>query len=136
MRRRKILLVEDDLIERMKFKKIVSAHDCDVEVMEVENGEEAFTFLEHAEQLPCVILLDINMPKMDGLQFIEKVKQNERFKFLPVVFLTTSSNDKDLIQAYELGGAGYMIKPLKYEDYKTMVKTIIEYWGINSCHNL
>ena len=132
MTKKRFLLVEDDLIERMKFKKIVSACGDDFEVLEAEHGKDALSLLEAEKQSPPdVILLDINMPKMTGFDFIKQMKADAELKYIPVVFFTTSVNNKDLHLGYELGCAGYIVKPLKYEDYKRVVTSLYDYWLIN-----
>ena len=124
-----ILLVEDDEIETMKlgraFKKLGYTHN----IISVKNGEEALSFckLEH----PNLILLDLNMPKMNGLEFLSLLKDNEDLKFIPTVVFTTSNNHQDLLKAYEIGVAGYIVKPLRYENYVAQIEKIIEYWTIN-----
>jgi CheY-like chemotaxis protein len=125
-----ILLIEDDQIEIMKFKRIVSElseHDF----YTLPNGEKALEYLNETQTLPELILLDLNMPKMNGLEFLELLKKDQQFFHIPVVILTTSDNNADILASYRSGIAGYVTKPLKYEDYKTRLHRIIDYWAIN-----
>jgi CheY-like chemotaxis protein len=124
-----ILLVEDDEIETLKleraFKKLGFTHN----IFTVKNGEEALSFCK-LEQ-PNLILLDINMPKMNGLEFLFLLKKDKNLKFIPTVIFTTSNNHQDLIKAYEIGVAGYIVKPLRYENYVAQIEKLINYWTIN-----
>ncbi len=127
----KILLIEDDAIEVMKFKRVLSKFEVNHEVIEANNGEEAQQILTEKDKLPSIILLDLNMPKVNGIEFLAELKNNKELQYIPVVVLTTSSNYKDLKRCYELGIAGYIIKPLKYEEYVLKMEMLLDYWSIN-----
>lgn len=127
----KILLIEDDAIEVMKFKRVLSNIQVNHEVIEANNGDEAQQILSQKDKLPSIILLDLNMPKVNGIEFLTELKNNEDLKYIPVVILTTSSNYKDLKQCYEIGIAGYVLKPLKYEEYVLKMEMLLDYWSIN-----
>ena len=71
------------------------------------------------------------MPKMNGLEFLKILKSNPDLRYTPVVILSTSNNHNDLKESYEAGIAGYIVKPLKYEDYEHKIKCLIEYWSVN-----
>jgi DNA-binding NarL/FixJ family response regulator len=71
------------------------------------------------------------MPKMNGLEFLFLLKKDKNLKFIPTVIFTTSNNHQDLIKAYEIGVAGYIVKPLRYENYVTQIEKLINYWTIN-----
>lgn len=129
-----ILLVEDDpgdqkLIKSSFFKQRI-LNDLNV----VETGEEALEYLNsisaHAddENYPDLILLDLNMPGMGGKGFLKAMKKDDRFKHIPVVILTTSDSDKDILESYQLQAAGYIKKPVQFEDFQTMVKGVEQYW--------
>jgi len=127
----KILLIEDDAIEVMKFKRVLSNFEINHEVFVANDGEEAQQILDQKDILPSIILLDLNMPKVNGIEFLTNLKKNEELKYIPVVILTTSSNFKDLKSCYEIGIAGYVIKPLKYEEYVLKMEMLLDYWSIN-----
>ncbi|GLB48068.1 response regulator [Neptunitalea lumnitzerae] len=127
----KVLLIEDDMIEVMKFNRTVSKLQLNLSIIEAKNGEEALEVLEHKDRLPDVILLDLNMPKINGIEFLSILKNNDTLRYIPTVVLTTSSNQKDLLECYKIGIAGYVIKPLKYEDYVEKITRVLEYWSIN-----
>lgn len=126
-----ILFIEDDAIETMKFKRTLSKLDTKHTLIEAKNGEEALEILQSGKSLPDIILLDLNMPRMNGIEFLGILKQHEKIKYLPTIVLTTSENRDDLLECYRIGIAGYIIKPLKYEDYETKLKTVLEYWNHN-----
>jgi len=126
-----ILFIEDDAIETMKFQRAMSKLETKHTLIEAKNGEEALSYLESGKSLPDIILLDLNMPRMNGIEFLGILKQHDKIKYLPTIILTTSENRDDLLECYKIGIAGYIIKPLKYEDYETKLKTVLEYWNIN-----
>ncbi|MDG1398286.1 MAG: response regulator [Polaribacter sp.] len=132
----KILLVEDNLIEIMKMKRTISLLNLEHTIQEANNGEEALKFLESTSKLPDIILLDLNMPKISGIEFLKITKQNDDLKHIPVIILTTSSNQKDLIECYRTGMSGYVLKPLKYEDYVKKMETVLAYWSLNELRSL
>lgn len=132
----KILLVEDNLIEIMKMKRTISLLDLEHTIQEANNGEEALKLLESSSYLPDIILLDLNMPKISGIEFLKITKQNDDLKHIPVIILTTSSNQKDLIECYKTGMSGYVLKPLKYEDYVKKMETVLAYWSLNELRSL
>lgn len=126
-----ILLVEDDTIEVMKFKRVLKSISESYKIIEATNGEAALEYLTKRESLPDIILLDLNMPKMNGLEFLNILKNDEVLRYIPTIILSTSSNHKDLLEAYKIGIAGYVTKPLKYEDYVEKIKRLLNYWSIN-----
>ncbi len=125
------LLIEDDEIERLKFARVLQKNNYNHTLIEAENGEKALEILENNKELPDLIFLDLNMPKMNGLEFLKNLKSNPALRYTPVVILSTSSNHNDLKETYEVGIAGYIVKPLKYEDYAHKIKCLIEYWSVN-----
>ena len=127
----KILLIEDDAIEVMKFKRVLSNLRLNHSIVEANNGEEALKILNIKDQMPNIILLDLNMPKIDGIEFLSNLKKKDKLRHIPAVVLTTSNNIKDLKKCYEIGIAGYILKPLKYEDYITKIESLLTYWSMN-----
>ncbi|APQ18357.1 response regulator [Maribacter hydrothermalis] len=126
-----VLLIEDDLIEVMKLKRTVSKLHLKHTIVEAKNGEEALSLLRSGEKLPDIILLDLNMPRMNGIEFLNILKSDELLQYLPTVILTTSENRADLLKCYQAGIAGYVIKPLKYEDYEFKLNAVLQYWEVN-----
>lgn len=125
----KILIVEDDRIEVLKLKRSMPKEFENYTLILANNGSEAFSILD--KNVPDMILLDLNMPDTDGIEFLSIIKSNEDLKHIPVIILTTSNHDKDIRQCYKLGIAGYIIKPLKYEDYELKIQALINYWSLN-----
>jgi len=126
-----ILFIEDDIIEGIKFNRVLSQLGLKHQLIEVNNGEEALELLQSGGDLPDIILLDLNMPKMNGIEFLRILKNDESLKKIPTIIFTTSNNQKDILECYKIGIAGYLIKPLKYEDYQTIVKKTLDYWTVN-----
>jgi CheY-like chemotaxis protein len=126
----KILFIEDDTIETMKLTRTLSKLDEKHSLIQANNGEEALKILKD-NNLPDIILLDLNMPRMNGIEFLQILKKDPLLKYLPTVILTTSENRTDLLECYKTGIAGYVIKPLKYEDYEDKLMKVISYWQVN-----
>lgn len=126
-----ILLIEDDLIEVMKLNRTISSLNLNHNILEANNGEDALKLLENKDALPDIILLDLNMPKINGIEFLKILKADDRLKYIPTIILTTSNNQRDLLECYKIGIAGYVLKPLKYEDYVSKIEKILSYWSIN-----
>ena len=126
-----VLLIEDNLIEIMKMKRTLSLLKLEHTVQEAKNGEEALKILENKSNFPDLILLDLNMPRMSGIEFLSILKNNADIQHIPTVILTTSDNQKDLEECYKIGVSGYILKPLKYEDYVKKIETVLSYWSTN-----
>lgn len=128
---KKILLLEDDLVDVMTIKRAIKqlniANDLEVR----ENGEEGISYLEKCEDLPGIIFLDINMPKMNGIEFLQVVKNNEQWAQIPIVVLTTSKDQQDKLATFSRGISGYMVKPVDYPQFKDMIATIKDYWNLS-----
>ena len=127
----KILLIEDDMIEVMKLNRVVSSLAIKHQITEANNGEEALKILEDKTSLPDIILLDLNMPKINGIEFLSILKKDKELQHIPTVILTTSNHQKDLIECYRIGVSGYILKPLKYEDYVSKIEATLAYWSMN-----
>ncbi len=126
-----ILFIEDDTIETMKLNRTIAKLGEKHTIIQANNGEEALRILKEEQRLPDIILLDLNMPRMNGIEFLQILKKDEILKYLPTIILTTSENRTDLLECYRTGIAGYVIKPLKYEDYEEKIKKVIAYWQVN-----
>lgn len=126
-----ILLIEDDAIEVMKFNRVLKKLESNHKVVEANNGEEALEILKNKEIIPDIILLDLNMPKLNGIEFLTILKNDEVLKYIPSIILSTSSNHKDMLECYKIGIAGYLIKPLKYDEYAERIKRTLDYWSTN-----
>ena len=131
MKKLKILFIEDDAIELMKFQRVLENIEAVHHIIHANNGEEALTILSNSDDFPDIIIVDLNMPKMNGIKFLKLLKSDEQLKFLPVIIMTTSNNRKDILECYSQGITGYILKPLKYEDYVDRINNILNYWSCN-----
>ena len=135
---RGILLVEDDLVDVKTVKRAFKINKVKNPLFVVKNGEEALHFLRHEENYadmaasarPGLILLDLNMPGMNGIEFLQELKSDQALRTIPVVVLTTSGLDYDIVETYSLGIAGYIIKPVEFADFVQVMKTIEGYWNL------
>lgn len=127
-----ILLVEDDQVDVMTVKRAMREIHVTNPVLNSENGEEALKFLrDPGNERPCIILLDLNMPIMNGIEFLRVIKQDHLLKRIPVVVLTTSEEQPDKIKSFDLGVAGYMAKPVDYHQFVEVMRTLDAYWTIS-----
>jgi len=128
---RPILLVEDDVVDQKTteraFKRLKVTNPLEI----TQNGLEAIEFLEDPDKaLPCLILLDLNMPRMNGIEFLEIVKNDKDLRRVPVVVLTTSNSEKDVVASYNFSVAGYLIKPVAHQGFIDVIRTIDIYWTL------
>lgn len=128
-----ILLVEDDEVDVMNVKRALKKKGLNNPLFVAGNGIEALELLRGKEEIPKprVILLDINMPKMNGIEFLKELRKDESLKNISVFVMTTSNEDSDKIEAYNLNVAGYILKPLSFDTFQAKVATLVEYWNIN-----
>ena len=126
-----ILLIEDNLIEIMKMKRTISLLELNHNVSEAKNVDEALDILKDKSRFPDLIFLDLNMPKISGIEFLSILKSREDIRHIPTVILTTSDNQKDLLECFSLGVSGYILKPLKYDDYVKKIEAALSYWSKN-----
>ena len=127
-----ILIVEDDMVDMMSVKRALKDINVTNPLYHVENGVEALEFLADKEKpRPTIILLDLNMPKMGGIEFLSIMKKDETIKRIPVVILTTSRAEYDKIGSYDLGVAGYMIKPVDYQQFMEVIRAMCMYWTLS-----
>lgn len=122
-----ILLIDDDEIERLKFKKVCRSVNFDCIVYEEKDGEGALKFLKTNTDID-VIITDLNMPKIDGFEFLKSLRSNVKFKSIPVVVMSTSESKIDLQRCYQFGISGFFPKPVKYSEYAPKVTSLLQYW--------
>jgi CheY-like chemotaxis protein len=118
-----ILLVEDDSVDVMVVARALQDLGVTNKLVHKANGEEALEYLR-TETKPCVILLDLNMPVMNGLEFLKVVKEDEVLKRIPVVVLTTSNQEKDVSESFKLGAAEYIVKCVDYKEFLERISVI------------
>ena len=131
-----ILLVEDDQVDAMTVTRALRDIKSTHSLIHKTNGLEALNFFkEKPTQLPGMILLDLNMPKMNGIEFLQWIKADEELKRIPVVVLTTSNDQRDKFESFNLGVAGYMLKPVGYNEFLTVMHEINTYWTKSELSN-
>jgi CheY-like chemotaxis protein len=126
-----ILLVEDDEVDIMNVERAFRKNKINNPLFIARNGLEALEMLrsEHIPK-PHVIILDINMPKMNGLEFLQEIRKDENLKRISVFVMTTSNEDSDILNAYNLNVAGYILKPLSFEKFQNSMSTLNSYWKL------
>jgi len=130
--KRPILLIEDDRVDAMTVKRALRDIHVNNRLEIVKNGEEALMFLRSpGAEMPCLMLLDLNMPRMNGIEFLKLAKQDDKIRRIPVIVITTSSEEQDKLNSFNLGVAGYMIKPIDYPKFVESLKTIDLYWSVS-----
>jgi len=128
-----ILLVEDNPVDLDLTLRALKSQKLDNPILTARDGEEALTFIqkwEKGEPQPVVILLDLKMPKVNGLEVLKELKSHPEYKTIPVVVLTTSSESSDVKTAYQLGANSYIIKPVDFEKFLDVAKQIDLYWRV------
>ncbi len=124
--------MEDDRIDAMTINRIFKELKIYNKLHITGNGEEALKFLrEKKDEYPCIILLDLNMPRMNGIEFLKEIKNDIRLKKIPVVVLTTSNDHHDRNECFSNGAAGYMIKPSEHDAFASVIKAIDNYWSVS-----
>lgn len=135
-----ILLVEDDQVDVMTVKRAFREAKITNLLFVVGNGEEALNFLRHGGAYakpdnpaprPGIILLDLNMPVMDGIEFLKIVKNDDDLKRIPVVVLTTSTEESDRLKSYDFSVAGYIAKPVDFKKFVEAIRIIDLYWTLS-----
>jgi CheY-like chemotaxis protein len=125
-----ILLVEDDEVDVMNVKRAFDKNHITNPLFVAGNGLEALDKLRSGEipQGRRIVLLDLNMPKMNGIEFLRELRNDPALAPTPVVVLTTSNNDRDKIDAFNLNVAGYLVKPVTFEEFSELMVTLNKYW--------
>lgn len=128
---RPLLVVEDSNEDFRMLKRLMQRMDVKNPVYRCVDGDEALNFLyenPQADPRPCAILLDLNLPGLDGRDILERLKQDTSFKEIPIVVFTTSSNPSDIELCYQKGANGYLIKPMDAGELKKTIQAFVDYW--------
>ncbi|RPJ72976.1 MAG: response regulator [Alphaproteobacteria bacterium] len=131
-----ILLIEDDSVDAMTVKRAMKDLKVGHDIVHSINGEEALKYLTNPQaEKPFLILLDLNMPKMSGIEFLKIMKKNPAIKTIPVIVLTTSKEKHDVFESFELGASGYMVKPVDYSKFVDILRKVMVYWSSSQLPN-
>jgi two-component system, response regulator len=126
-----ILLVEDNADDVALTSRALRKHNIRNELVVAADGEEALSYLSpsgDAGPLPVLTLLDINLPKVNGLEVLRSIRAHPRTQLLPVVILTTSSEERDIVESYQLGANSYVRKPVVFEEFVEAIRLLGLYW--------
>ena len=131
-----ILIVEDNPNDAEMALRALKKNNLTNNVLVVVDGEEALDFIFNKNKFvnrdgfnqPKIILLDLKLPKVDGLEVLKELKNNEETKMIPVIVLTSSKEESDIIESYELGVNSYIVKPVDYDKFVEAVRVIGLYW--------
>jgi len=127
-----ILLVEDDRLDAMIVRRALNDLKVTNELVHTASGEEALEYLRSdGNKKPCFILLDLNMPKTNGVDVLRIVKADEVLKKIPVVVLTASTEEQDVIETFKLSVSGYIVKPVDYIKFVEAMRTVTLYWTLS-----
>ena len=136
-RLRPILLVEDSLKDIQLVKAALRRNNLANELIVARDGVEALDYLYNREsfqtidhQLPLVVLLDLKMPKIEGLEVLRKLKNDEKLKMIPVVMLTSSKEETDLVKSYEAGANAYVVKPVGFQEFVDAIQQTGIFWAL------
>lgn len=134
-----ILLAEDDPVDVMSVKRAFKKNNVTNPLFVVADGEEALEFLRNEGRYadkqsfirPSLILLDLNMPRMGGLELLEILKSDKDWRKIPVVILTTSNEESDIRKSFEIGVAGYIMKPVTFDNFSKAISIFDLYWTLS-----
>jgi len=127
-----ILLIDDDEVDVMTVKRAFARANISNPIFVATNGIEGLEMLRK-EAIPAkrrLVLLDINMPKMNGIEFLRELRADPELQHITVVALTTSNADRDRVDAYKLNVAGYLLKPVTFQQFAEVMATINKYWAL------
>jgi two-component system, response regulator len=134
---KRILLVEDSSRDAELILDALGGHQLANEVVHVRDGAEALdylyrrgTFADRSDAQPAMILLDLKLPKVDGLEVLRQIKGDPALKLIPVVMMTSSREEQDLLRSYQLGVNAYVVKPMKFQDFVEAVRQVGAFWGV------
>ena len=124
-----IVLVDDNPDDAELIQYALSKYNIALNAVHFSDGETAFNYLQDpANPLPRVILLDIKLPKMDGLEILSRLRANARTRHTPVVMLSSSSSEQDIYDSYMLGANSYVVKPIDFDEFQAAIRTLGFYW--------
>lgn len=130
------MLVEDDSVDAMTVERALKDRKIPNPLIRPRDGREALQYLkDDKNKKPCIIFLDLNMRDVDGFEFLQNVKAESKLKTIPVVIITISTSVDDVSRCFELGVAGYVVKPPDYKEFVQTIGTIDRYWSLSKSPN-
>jgi two-component system response regulator len=134
---KRILLVEDSVRDAELILDALEGNNLANEIVHVRDGAEALDYLfrrgpftGRSEDQPALLLLDLKLPKVDGLEVLRQIKGDAALKMIPVVMMTSSREEQDVVRSYELGVNAYVVKPLKFQDFVDAVRQVSGFWAV------
>ena len=127
---RKLLLVEDNPDDERLTIRALRRGNVANEIIVARNGEEALRLVFSINPLPCAVLLDLKLPKIDGLEVLRRIRTHETTRLLPIVVLTSSSEDRDIVESYSLGANSYVRKPVDVDHFTEAIRQLGLYWAV------
>ena len=134
---KRILLVEDSNNDIELILSVLTEINLAREILVVQDGEQALDYLYQRGNFsqrqpgnPVVVILDLKLPKIDGFEVIQKIKSDPKLKVIPIVVLTSSQQDQDLLKSYDLGINAYVVKPIDFPDFVEVIKKLGVFWGL------
>jgi two-component system response regulator len=134
---KRILLVEDSVRDAELILEALEGNNLANEIVHVRDGAEALDYLyrrgpftDRSNDQPALLLLDLKLPKVDGLEVLRQIKGDPALKMIPVVMMTSSRQEQDVVRSYELGVNAYVVKPLKFQDFVDAVKQVSGFWAV------
>jgi DNA-binding response OmpR family regulator len=134
---KRILLVEDDPRDVELIMESLGDYNLANEVIVARDGEEAMDYLYHRGNFkarpngnPAVVLLDLKLPKVNGMEVLRQIRSDEKLKMMPVVILTSSREEKDWVESYKLGVNAYVVKPVNFQEFVKAVKDVGAFWAV------
>ncbi len=125
-----ILLVEDSDEDAELAVRALNKHRLASQLHRVADGAEALQFLQATDQLPKLVLLDLKLPKVDGLEVLRTLKNDPRTQSIPIVMLSSSRQNSDLVESYKLGANSYVVKPVDFDEFVDAVQQVGQYWAV------
>ena len=127
-----ILLVEDDIVDVLTVERALKEIQMTNDLVKVQNGKQALEYLRNPENImPLFALLDLNMPGTSGMEFLAERFKSPHLMSVPVIVLTTSKDENEVKASFEYGAAGYLVKPVEYQDFVELMRKVRDYWFNN-----
>lgn len=127
-----ILLVEDSCLDTLMVERAIKELNIGNALVKTTDGRKAVQYLrEQDNEKPCLIITDLDTPNMNGIEFLSVLKADDSLRKIPVMMLTSSNDSRDVIDSFDRGACGYMVKPADYTELVEMLKTIDSYWSLS-----